>query len=93
MLYPPKIFDIRVTQRDTFMALAPTVDDLWLYWMASLGGAKFRRVGPEQYPLMVVGASQAVSLASANNGISDYNSLQVERLVKKFSIPWAPDQA
>ena len=91
-LYPPRIFDTRVADSDTFLALSPTADDLWLYWMAGLGGAKFRRVGPEQYPLMVVHAAQVVSLARINNGPSDNNTLQLERLLKEFGSPWISDE-
>jgi protein O-GlcNAc transferase len=88
VLYPPKIFDVRVTDSDTFLTVAPTADDLWLFWMASLGGASFRRVGPKHYPLMLVWGTQTETLAEINNGTNDHNTAQLERLVKKFGTPW-----
>ncbi|MFG6665849.1 glycosyltransferase [Halomonas sp. HNIBRBA4712] len=40
VLYPPHVFHSDVVNVEKFMKLSPTADDIWLYWMASLNGAK-----------------------------------------------------
>jgi glycosyltransferase involved in cell wall biosynthesis/SAM-dependent methyltransferase len=42
-LYPPRVFHPDVTNAERFMKLCPTSDDVWLYWMVSLNGAKAKR--------------------------------------------------
>lgn len=88
VLYPPNIFDPRVTDSETFLRLAPTADDMWLYWMASLGGARFRRVGPNRYRPITVRGSQSVSLGRINNGSTQQNSIQLYNLVTEFGLPF-----
>ena len=43
VLYPPHVFHQDVTDEKYFMELCPNADDIWLYWMASLNGAKTKR--------------------------------------------------
>lgn len=43
VLYPPNVFHAEVTNTEKFMTLCPSADDVWLYWMASLNGAKAKR--------------------------------------------------
>jgi len=43
ILYPPHVFHEDVTNTESFMRLSPKADDIWLYWMASLNGAKVNR--------------------------------------------------
>lgn len=42
-LYPPRVFHEDVTKSALSMKLCPDADDIWLYWMASLNGAKAKR--------------------------------------------------
>ena len=42
-LYPPRVFHEDVTKPEIFMELCPDTDDIWLYWMALLNGAKAKR--------------------------------------------------
>ena len=88
VLYPPMVFDRRVLDQEGFRRLAPTADDLWLFWMAGLGGAKFRRVGPAHYPLMVAKGSQVKTLSEINNGVADNNNRQASMLLEEFGRPW-----
>ena len=48
VLYRPDLFHPDVTRVDMFRALCPDSDDLWLYWMAMMAGATFRKVGPRR---------------------------------------------
>jgi len=48
VLYPPGCFDKRVKDKDTFMRLCPTTDDIWLKAMTLLQGVKCRQT--ECYP-------------------------------------------
>lgn len=86
-LYPPGIFDARVTDERAFTSLSPDADDLWFYWMALLNGASFRQVGPQDSPLIVVRQSQSVTLARTNNGDIDGNSVQMNRLLHAYGFP------
>lgn len=87
-LYPPKVFDTRVADSEYFLRLAPTADDLWLFWMAGMGGAQFRRVGPEKYRMVIVNQSQSGTLGEINNGPEDQNTQQLNSLFAEFGMPW-----
>ena len=45
VLYEPGMFHPDVTRADLFQTLCPDLDDLWLYWMAMMKGATFRKIG------------------------------------------------
>ena len=83
VLYPPGIFDSRVTDRDSFMSLCPSADDVWLYWMMRINGGTARRLGP--FRLANWPGSQQVSLWSENqNGRNDD---AITRMVERFGFP------
>ncbi|WP_108446320.1 tetratricopeptide repeat protein [Halomonas denitrificans] len=42
-LYPPGVFHDDVIKSSSFMKLCPDADDVWLYWMMSLNGAKAKK--------------------------------------------------
>gem|GEM_PF-382118 len=65
VLYPPDIFHKDVTRVDLFNRYCPSADDIWLYWMASLNGAEFRKVGDTKEPQNWSG-SQKVMLTRQN---------------------------
>jgi hypothetical protein len=44
-LYPPRSLDVRVTDRELFLRLCPTGDDLWFYWCARMAGTRHQKVG------------------------------------------------
>ena len=46
VLYPPGSLHQRVSDARDFTRLAPTADDLWLYWMAQLRGTETSVIGP-----------------------------------------------
>lgn len=83
VLYPPGIFDPRVTDKTLFTTLCPTADDIWLYWMMRLNGGTARRLGP--FRLMNWPGSQHVSLWSDNlNGRNDH---AIARMIERFGLP------
>lgn len=45
VLYPPDVFDPRVVDAALFQECCPDTDDIWLFLMARLRGAKWQKVG------------------------------------------------
>ncbi len=82
VLYYPGVFSAHVTEIDTFRQICPTADDLWLYWMARLNGARYRQVGG---PFRQISwpHSQRDSLAQTNVGNGE-NDRQVRALEARF---------
>lgn len=93
VLYEPGIFHPHVTRVEIFRNLCPSSDDIWLYWMASLNGARFRKVGPQRRFLSWVG-SQRVTLCSKNcaptsgQGITP-NDEQIANMISHYGFPHA----
>lgn len=58
VLFPPGSLDPRVTDAELALALAPTADDLWWYWMARLAGSTVRRVGDNRRLITWEGARE-----------------------------------
>lgn len=92
VLYPPDAFDPRVLDRAEFRALAPTLDDLWLCWMARLRGTGYCKVAPQRLPVPLPTANIA-SLSAVNNGEPMGNDAAVAALHAKFGLPGAPRPA
>ncbi|WP_299641414.1 hypothetical protein [Devosia sp.] len=85
-LYPPGTFDSQVVDADMFLSLAPTADDLWLFWMAARNGATFRRVKRARR-LSVWPGSQEVSLWLQNSDALNGNDRQIAHLLSAFGFP------
>ncbi|WP_378941460.1 glycosyltransferase family 2 protein [Paracoccus sp. R86501] len=47
VIYAPGSLHRDVTRDDLFTRLAPSADDVWLYWMARLAGSQPRKIGPK----------------------------------------------
>lgn len=82
VLYPPGIFSSEVINRDLFMRLCPTADDIWLYWMALIGGASFRKIDTG-HRLISWRGSQKYALFNAN-AIEGANDTQIENMIREF---------
>lgn len=82
VLYYPGVFSNQVTDVDTFRRLCPNADDLWLYWMARLNGARYRQVGGT-FRQVSWPRSQRGSLAQTNVGDGE-NDRQVRALEAHF---------
>lgn len=65
VLYPPGSLDARCTDEDLFLRLAPTADDMWLYWMARMKRSTIRKIGGK-YRVLEWPGSQETSLRSVN---------------------------
>src|SRR5690606_5082862 len=86
VLYPPNVFHKDVTDTRLSMELCPDTDDVWLYWMASLGGAKIKR------------ASQALQLIEWPNKNGDQlwkdnilqgkNDFNIKKMIDAYGAPW-----
>jgi hypothetical protein len=90
ILYPPNSLDSEVTNRDLFLALAPTADDLWFYWMARKAGARHRKVG-RRFPRHSWPGSQVEPLYSEN--LNGGNDRQIEALCRTLGPPEPPTSA
>ena len=65
VIYAPGVFHPDVTRADLFTRLAPSSDDVWLYWMHRLNGIQAQKIGARARILEWEG-SQAQSLRAAN---------------------------
>ncbi|WP_146696199.1 glycosyltransferase family 2 protein [Thioclava sp. F34-6] len=87
-LYPPGSLHQSATDRDKFMALCPTADDLWFYWMARKQGSIVRHIGPKTRIVEWPG-SQQVNLRSVNlgDGTENGNDVAISALLAEFGPP------
>ncbi|WP_410219069.1 glycosyltransferase [Paracoccus sp. (in: a-proteobacteria)] len=65
VIYAPGVFHPDVTREDLFTRLAPSADDVWLYWMHRMKGSQPRKVGGRARILEWEG-SQTVNLRAGN---------------------------
>lgn len=86
VLYPPGIFAGDVTRQDLFTRYCPQADDIWLFWMASLAGARFRRIGPPRV-FITWFASQKVGLLQTNLLADDGNDRQIRQMIDAYGFP------
>ncbi len=87
VLYEPNIFHADVTRAEVFLRLCPTGDDIWLYWMAALNGARFRKVG-RRSRLITWNESQQTSLYNTNQIDNDP---QIANMVARYGFPDSRD--
>ncbi|MES1956500.1 sulfotransferase [Salinisphaera hydrothermalis EPR70] len=84
VLYPPGCFHSDVANPSLFEKLCPNADDIWLYWMARLGGYRFIHTGRLGFATWPV--SQADTLFSQN--ITGGNDEQLSRMVERYGLPF-----
>jgi len=85
VLYPPGAFHQDVFRRDLFEKLAPTNDDIWLYWMWRRNGRKCRYTGaPLLVPAITWPETQSSSLWQVNK---TKNDAYVAAMIKKYGFP------
>lgn len=87
VLYPPGIFHGDVVKRELFQQACPTADDVWLFWMASLAGAGFRKVGTTKGIVTWLG-TQRVGLSRVNTLESQDNDLQITSMIQRYGVPF-----
>lgn len=85
VLYPPGIFDARVTDEETFKTLCPNADDIWLYWMTRLNNGQFKALGSRRRFFSWPG-TQHVALWRQNL-VSAGNDDKLQKMMVQFGWP------
>lgn len=67
VLYAPGVFHADVTDAGKFQRLAPSADDIWLYWMHRLNGSRPNKIGGK-FRVIEWPGSQEQTLRSTNLG-------------------------
>jgi hypothetical protein len=83
VLYPPHCLHPDVLSVETFRRLAPTADDVWLYWMGRRAGSVFYKVGPLRRFHNWSG-SQDVSLYDSNAINNNANDVQIRAMIDAY---------
>ena len=65
VIYPPRSLPPETLDEVRIRSLCPTADDIWLFWMGSTSGARYRQVGGGFSQITWAG-SQTATLASVN---------------------------
>ncbi|CAM5762327.1 hypothetical protein LMIY3S_00436 [Labrys miyagiensis] len=86
VFYRPGILPAQVMREDLFRLYCPTGDDIWLYWMAALNGARFRKVGPVRRFVLWRGG-QEVALYNQNVVGEDGNDIQIAAMLGAYGFP------
>jgi hypothetical protein len=85
VLFPPGSLDTRVLDRDTYIRLSPSADDMWYKAMATLKGTAIRKTrDPYPAPTPIIGP-QSISLNKKNIG-DDLNRVQLLALAKEYNL-------
>ena len=84
VLYPAHVFPATVFDRDAYTALCPQGDDIWFFWMAGLGGARFKRVAAVNR-LHCWEGSQDSALWQANL-VGRYNDVQIQAMIGAYGF-------
>ncbi|WP_157959630.1 hypothetical protein [Devosia submarina] len=86
ILYPPAIFDKRVTQVEDFMRLCPTADDVWFFWMARLNNAMYKNIGGRR-ELYSWDNTQGATSLHKTNVIEGRNDAQIRAMLDEYGWP------
>lgn len=86
VLYGPDAFYPDVTDETLYRSLAPSSDDLWLYWMYRMQGHAAMRIGGRRRILEWPG-SQKISLRSENMLGATGNDRAVQALRAHYGMP------
>lgn len=86
VLYRPGILMADFARQDLFGKYCPTADDVWLFWMASLKGALFRKVGPVRRFILW---PEARSTALYNHNVvgANANDVQIAAMIEAYGFP------
>ena len=84
VLYPPGSLNGDTTDEELFMKLAPTNDDLWLWFMGIRNGYKISILQNNDFELFYIGDSQRYSLSSINNKKDMLYFKQLEKLIDHY---------
>lgn len=84
VLYPPGCFYSDVFNRDLFMQLCPTGDDIWFYWMFRLNGRSAIGTGVKDC-LISIDNYMSPSLCEKNL-FQGENDKQIENMMNKYGF-------
>jgi hypothetical protein len=82
VMYPPRVMHPEVLDVERARSLCPSNDDIWLYWMARLGGATVRKIRSAGPPITWP-FSQTVSLWDVN-GPTGENDRQISAMMGRY---------
>jgi hypothetical protein len=92
VLYPPGVFSDDVCNATLFQQLCPTGDDIWLFWMAAMNGAAFKRSAARRRRLILWDGSQECALFNQNALLDDLNDRQISAMLQQYGWPLAVAQ-
>lgn len=85
VLYPPKSLDNKMLDSDTFMKLAPTVDDIWFWAAAVSNNTKIAPVPFGDFKLNDLRKPQEISLFNVNGKTdNDVNRTVLEKILEIY---------
>lgn len=85
VIYAPGVFHPDVTRADVFTQLAPSADDVWLYWMHRMAGTQSHKTGPRARILEWDG-TQVVNLRVTNRK-GHGNDHAIAAMLKHYGWP------
>ncbi|WBU64481.1 glycosyltransferase family 2 protein [Paracoccus aerodenitrificans] len=85
VLYAPGVFNPDVTDAGKFQGLAPSADDVWLYWMHRLAGSRPAKIG-QNFRVIEWPGSQAENLRSTNLGTGG-NDRAIQAMLGEYGWP------
>lgn len=85
VLYAPDVFHSDVTDARLFQALAPSADDVWLYWMHRLCGSRPEKIG-HRFRIVEWPGTQEQNLRSTNLA-GDGNDRAVAAMLGHYGWP------
>lgn len=85
VLYAPGVFHPDVCRADLFQELAPSADDVWLYWMHRLAGSRPAKIGG-RWRITEWHGTQETNLR-AGNLAGNGNDRAVGALVARYGFP------
>lgn len=85
VLYAPGAFHADVCRAELFEALAPSADDVWLYWMHRLAGSRPAKIGG-RFRITEWRGTQAQNLR-AGNLAGDGNDRAVRAMFERYGLP------
>lgn len=86
VLYPPHSLHDDVLDHETFTALSPSADDVWLYWMGRRNGSMFCTTG-SGHALRPWPGSQKIGLHRINTLGESRNDDAIRAMLGRYGMP------
>lgn len=85
VLYAPGVFHADICREDLFQSLAPTADDIWLYWMHRMADSRPAKIG-KRFRITEWDGTQVQNLRAGNLG-GPGNDQAIRALVGHYGFP------